>query len=126
MTERPTGPELLEIARSALVEQLVPHLPPEHRYTALMIGAAMAIARREMAAGEDCLRSEISAIERLLGDDADPSLPLPEALETLNREFSVRLRRGDFDSRMTDAQTVLRRSVLARLAVSNPDYPAER
>ncbi len=43
--------ELLEIARQTLLEQVLPVLPGELRYPALMIANAMAIAARESRLG---------------------------------------------------------------------------
>lgn len=58
MRERPEGAELLELAGSELRATLLPLLPAEHRHTALMIGNAMAIAARQLHAGETPLRRE--------------------------------------------------------------------
>ncbi|MCW5698978.1 MAG: hypothetical protein KIT00_03970 [Rhodospirillales bacterium] len=46
MRERPFGPELLEVARQVLRERLLPRLPGECRYDALMVINAMGIASR--------------------------------------------------------------------------------
>lgn len=48
---QPDAHELLDIARSTLLEQLLPALPGELRYPALMIANAMAIAARESRLG---------------------------------------------------------------------------
>ena len=49
MNDRPDATELLAIARRTLLDELLPRLPEELRYTALMIANAMAIASREHA-----------------------------------------------------------------------------
>ncbi len=48
---QPNAHQLLEIARATLLEQLLPALPGELRYPALMIANAMAIAARESRLG---------------------------------------------------------------------------
>ncbi len=48
MTDRPDAKELIEIARAALANELLPFLPPDKRLTALMISSALGIAAREM------------------------------------------------------------------------------
>ena len=50
MTDRPNARELLEIARVALANELLPFLPPDRRLTGLMVSSALAMAAREMAA----------------------------------------------------------------------------
>ena len=52
MRDRPSGPELLEIARETLLRELLAFLPEERRVEALMVASAMAIAAREAASGE--------------------------------------------------------------------------
>lgn len=49
MTDRPDAKELLEVARAALANELLPFLPPDKRLTGLMIGSALAMAARELA-----------------------------------------------------------------------------
>jgi hypothetical protein len=48
MDDRPDGAELLAVARTTLLEDLLPELPQARRYHALMIANAMAMARREL------------------------------------------------------------------------------
>lgn len=48
MQNRPDGVELLDIARRTLLDALLPALPKEKHYDALMIANAMAIASREL------------------------------------------------------------------------------
>lgn len=49
MNNRPYGNELLDVARRTLLDELLPLLPPEKTYDALMVANAMAIASRELA-----------------------------------------------------------------------------
>lgn len=48
MNNRPYGNELLHAARQALLDGLLPLLPADRTYDALMIANAMAIAAREL------------------------------------------------------------------------------
>lgn len=116
MRDTPDAGELLETARRALVEDLLPALPHEKRYTALMVAAAMAIAAREAEAGDTPLEAEHEALAALYGANG--------SLEDLNRRFAADLRAGRFDEDPAAALAVLRRSVLHRLAECNPRYLA--
>jgi len=49
--DHPDGIELLQVARQALLEDVLPALPPGQRYNARMVANAMAIARRELEWG---------------------------------------------------------------------------
>jgi len=51
MHDLPTGSQLLALARTVLLEELMPLLPRERRCDALLIGKCLAIAMREAAAG---------------------------------------------------------------------------
>jgi hypothetical protein len=46
--ERPAASELLDLAREALMRDLLPHLPEERRRDALMVASAIAMAQREL------------------------------------------------------------------------------
>lgn len=50
MTDRPDAKELLDVARAALANELLPFLPPDRRLTGLMVSSALAIASRELGA----------------------------------------------------------------------------
>ncbi len=76
MIEPPAGPPLLDAARKTLLEQVLPALPAEQRYAALMIANAMAIAsrvaRRDPAA-EAALGARAAALAvPLAAPGADP------------------------------------------------------
>ena len=95
------------------MEALLPNLPAEHRYPAHLVGAALATAARELAAGDGWQEEERTALARLLGEDGDP--------EALNRAFAARLRAGALDG-SEEAYAILARSTAARLAECNPGY----
>ncbi|MDE0056903.1 MAG: DUF6285 domain-containing protein [Defluviicoccus sp.] len=116
MRDKPDIADLLEAARTTLMEDLLPKLRPEHRYRAHLVAAAMATAARELAAGQAPEEAEREALARLLGEDAD--------LEALNRRFAAKLRAGAFDASET-AYALLARSTAARLAECNPGYETD-
>ncbi|MGB3289253.1 MAG: DUF6285 domain-containing protein [Burkholderiaceae bacterium] len=90
MNNRPHGNELLEVARRSLLDDLLPLLPGEKAYQALMIANAMAIASRELAphAADDALaRGEIGRFMADAGlDDAEPT---EQALTALIRKRAI-------------------------------------
>ncbi len=99
MRERPTGGELLTIARKVLREELMPLLPEERRYDALMVANAMAIAARQIAFGDAPERRERQNLAGLLGEtvDGDASTAVSEARGDLTRRLSAKIRSGEFD-----------------------------
>ena len=113
MRDKPDARDLLETARRTLMDALLPSLAPEHRYRAHLVGAAMATASRELAAGDGWQEEERMALARLLGEDGD--------LETLNRAFAAKLRAGGLDG-SAEAHAILARSTASRLAECNPGY----
>ena len=113
MRDKPDARDLLETARRTLMEALLPNLPAEHRYPAHLVGAAIATAARELAAGDGWQEEERAALARLLGANGD--------LVALNRAFAARLRAGALDG-SAGAYAVLARSTAARLAECNPGY----
>ena len=113
MRDKPDARDLLETARKTLMEALLPNLPAEYRYPAHLVGAAMATAARELAAGSGWQEEEREALASLLGEDSD--------LETLNRTFAAKLHAGALDGN-EEAYTILTRSAAARLAECNPGY----
>ncbi len=115
MRDRPDARDLLETARQTLMETLLPRLPPEHRYRAHLVAAAMATAARELAAGPAEEERERASLARLLGRGGD--------LETLNRALAGQVREGTLDGN-ADAYAILRRATAAKLAECNPDYDA--
>ena len=66
MNNRPNCQELLAIARETFTAEVLPALPEKLRYTGLMIANALAIARRELDAGEAPLRVEYERLCALL------------------------------------------------------------
>ena len=89
--ERPDARNLLETARTTLLDSLLPSLPAEKRLEARMVASAMAIAARSIGA---------------------PEMPADGALATA-------IRAGVLDDDPT-LLARLRETARARLAISNP------
>ena len=119
-----SGPDdLLSIARSTLLEDVLPRLPEDLRYTALMVANAMAIARRAIEAADTATQAELARVRALLGD-ADEAVPgdrLRAALASANRRLAEAIRAGEFDDRRRAALLEhLHAACSDKLAVSNP------
>lgn len=125
MRDRPTGADLLAIARETLRRELLPKLPEESRYAALMVANAIAIAAREAEYGDGPEREELARLAALLGETGDAGQRLREELARLNRELVRRIRQGAFPAG-APASEALRRHLFAcarqQVGVSNPKY----
>jgi len=123
MNDRPDARELIATARDAYTTDVLPTVPDELRYTALMIANAMAIAQRELAAGDAPLRDEYRRLSALLPGAAAASHgdALRGAVERYNRRLANEIRAGRFDDEKRAAMLQhLRRTTEEKLAVSNP------
>ena len=122
MNNRSHANELLHIARETFVAQIIPALPENLRYTALMVANAMAIARREMEAGDAPARAEFKRLCTLLSESHhDPSAAeLHTAIADRNRRLARDIRAGRYDSDNAALLEHLRRTTEEKLAVSNP------
>lgn len=123
MIDQPKAADLLATAREVLLEELLPHLPKDARYPALMVANAMGISSRE------CADEEIGAALRALfesvyGEDLDDEAVQDEGgrLSALNARLAADIRRGALDDRAGSLLPALRRALTARLRVSNPKY----
>jgi len=146
MHDLPTGPQLLALARAVLLEELMPLLPQEHRFDALLIGNCLAIVGREAAAAggpapaiDSGLRSfygerptaPATRFERAFPADATPPVAAGSAADVeepdLWRRFAKDLRAGaiagapDCDAQ---ARTILWRLTIAKLRLANPRFLA--
>ena len=77
-------PDLLEVARAALRENVLPRVAPEGRYDAAMLANALGIAARELAQGAAAREAEHADLGALLGD---PAASLDELRARLCREI---------------------------------------
>ena len=101
MRDKPTGAELLAQARAEFTDKFLKNASGEHKYSALMIASAMAIAQREYEAGDRPLRDELAAFSILYDEDlpvAADILRLEEVLLVYNRRLAAEIRKGQFDS----------------------------
>ncbi len=115
MRDRPTGPELLELAGRIRNGDPAVTVPADGRYKELMLANAENIAARQAKAGDGPEREEMEELSRLLGREG--------GLEGLNRDLSRAIREGRYDPGQPGADAVFRlvwRTVLARTRVSNP------
>lgn len=118
----PDASELLSIARETYTAQLLPALPENLRYTALMVANAMAIARREIEAGEEPARAELRRLRVLFSEGSNE----PDANERrgtvadYNRRLVQAIRAGRYDSDNAALLEHLRRTTEEKLAISNP------
>jgi hypothetical protein len=111
MRERPDGAELLAIAREVLRKELLPLLPKDRAYDALMIANAMSVAERQLQNGDAAQQEEAHALSALLDSQS--------GLADLNKEFAKRIRAGEFDSN-TAAQKLLWEATVQRVRESAP------
>ena len=117
--------DLIATARDALLNDLLPRLQKEQRYTGLMIANAMAIALREQQSGADAMRGETTRIRKLLASvgsseraPADSSI---DELSVLRRDLCKAIRTGQFDDSHSSALVAnLGRTAADWLAISNP------
>ena len=112
--------DLMTTAREALLRELLPALPVEHRYAALMIANGMAIAAREHRLGTDAARSEAARLRNLLADSGRS--PAKHDLSALRKATAAAIRAGYFDepARAAALMTDLAHTAEAWVAISNP------
>lgn len=111
MRERPEGAELLATARELLRKELLPLLPKDKAYAALMVANAMSIAERQLQYGSVPQAKEWAELAAFLGQNGE----LPQ----LTRLFAQRIRRGELDN-SAEARHLLWESVLQRVRESAP------
>jgi aminoglycoside phosphotransferase (APT) family kinase protein len=138
MRDLPSGADLLAAARAVLLDELLPLLPAERRFDALLVGNCLAIAEREATARIE--PAAAGALElALLYEAKNPSLTggaggwpwsdgPPSATEQISelwRRFARDLRIGAFENsdwRDHHARTILWRLTMAKLGLANPKF----
>lgn len=121
MRHDPKAADLLETARAVLRETILPQLPASARYEALMVANAMAIAARQMAAGERPVEEAGRRLAAIYGLPAETGKE--RDLAGLERRLAGDLRRGAFDEPGKERDAVfdhLWRTACDRAAESNP------
>jgi hypothetical protein len=123
MNDRPDAAELLAIARETLLGRLLTALPEESRYDALMIANAMAIAARELEAGDIAEQSELARLNALYAESSNDvsGNALHSTLVDYNRRLAADIRDGRFDDKLRVALLDhLEKTAVDKLAVANP------
>ncbi len=120
MRDGPGGAVLLAIARTTLLEEVLPKVPPAQVYAVRMIANAMAIAARELAAEDD----EAAGRERILALYRQAGFAEPEG--DVERALAADIRAGRFDAHQAGLVDLLARQVDGRLALANPKARQER
>lgn len=130
MGERADGRDLLIIAREELIKGLLPKLPDELRYQALMIANAMAIAAREFETGRKCDQRELLGLSQLLismktdiTNDLITHQSAPRSAQPYRRTLSIAIRSGEYDPGKSGHQVMLKHlktTARDKLAISNP------
>jgi len=121
MRDKPQADDLLKIAESTFIQEILPYIPADRKYTALMIANAMRIATRQFDKNEIDETAEIAALTKLLGylDVSDD----PDTLLMLNKQFAAAIRAGAFapgTAGHSKARQHLLSCVQNRLAEVNP------
>jgi hypothetical protein len=123
MSDIPDATELLAIARATLLDKLLPRLPEDLRYDALMIANAMIIAAREHSGGNTAAQSELARLRDLFTARDEPlsGLALATELAHCNRRLVADIRKGRFDDKERAALLDhLENTAADALAISNP------
>ncbi len=119
MRNRPSHIELLEAARSAMLETVMPGLADDLRVEALRVVQAIDIVSRELrheSAGADEVTARFAT---LYGENVAD-------FEALEARLARDLRQGAFDQdgrARRVAMDILRLMTARKLAEDNPDYP---
>ncbi|MGE4369086.1 MAG: DUF6285 domain-containing protein [Burkholderiaceae bacterium] len=120
MNNRPAGSELLTIARRTLLDDLLPALPKDQHYSALMVANAMAIALRELQAAEQQPTGVPAELQRFLDDIGAPDSASSQDGEQVLARF-IRERRIA-QEHMPRLHELLLSVTQGKLALSNPKY----
>ena len=123
MRSSPEGAELLRVARETLLKELLPQLPADSHYPALMVANAMAIASRELMGSTSHRDAERALFRELYGFDGQTETGDPaDGPDGLAGRLANDLRLGHFDDRTRRVGELLLREVRERLRISNPKY----
>lgn len=121
MHDRPDAVDLLEIALASLNHRLLPALPAELQPLGRMVADAVAIASRELQAGDTVMEQSLAAFTQLYGPEAvaDSGDSPEEAVEALTSLLAEEIRDGtlDGDSLVED---LLLSDARSRLQITNP------
>lgn len=127
MQDRPTAIELLKAAQEFCERDLQPNLTGRVRFHARVLQNVLGILERELAGEEDAVRDEWQRLHTLLGADDDVPATfgaLKEQVATWNTELSANIRAGAMDGRWDETLAAVYETVVAKLAIANPNYSA--
>jgi len=125
MRDKADGGHLLNLARQALLEQILGELRDDKRYLLRLIANALAIAERELRAGQGPSQLERAILEDLVEDFVEESEILgatessDEALQRLRWRLAAEIRAGHHDGK-AKVHAGLHRIASAHLAIVNP------
>jgi hypothetical protein len=108
-----------------LRERLMAGIAEDKRYEALMVANAMAIAARELKAGESDLRQELRMLTQLYGETTvgESGSSTKDKVASLNKRLARDIRSGILDGACAQGvRALLKAQVAARLRLSNPKY----
>jgi len=126
MLDRPDAIALLEEARHMLMETLLPQLPADCRYGALMVANAIGIAAREADQSESAVCFLLAELSALLGaacGERASAGELAGQLADLEHRLALKMRSGEYDEPgpIRDAiRRYLLASATARVRIANP------
>lgn len=132
MQDRPSAFELLQAVQAFLAEQVVPVLEGTRQFHTRVAVNVLAIVAREIALGDEALRTEWRRLGVLL---REPEASMPEsgaaltaAVQARNARLAARIRDGEADSGPWGAEVLayLRATCVERLAIANPKYATPR
>ena len=125
MKNLPGGSDLLSIARDTLMNELLPLVADDAKYTLLMVANAMAIAGRELAAGEAPAVDALARLDKLYSTPQRElhGAALLDAIAQQERRLAQDIREGHFDADDAKRRALLehfQKDVAVRLRISNP------
>jgi Domain of unknown function (DUF6285) len=110
----PDAKTLLQAAAKYLEEELMPTLDGYHRFKTRVTINVLNTVRRELELREAQAKAEHERLVAILGHDGD--------IESLSRELSERIRKGDFSLEDQRLHSHIKQSLADALAISNPKW----
>jgi hypothetical protein len=115
MQDRPTAPELLDSVAEYLFAELRPEVPREQRFKVLVAANVCAVVAREIRAGGDPDREDLTLFSELLGKEVGD-------VHEAAAELAHSLRAGELDDRIAELAPRLEEHVRRKLAIARPGY----
>jgi hypothetical protein len=127
MFDHPTAAELIAAARAQIEQNVIPALvEPRLRFQTLVAANVLAVAERELAAGEAYLAAAWGRLAALENSDAElpAGAALREAVARQSQRLCERIRAGAYDEGPQRQALLahLRQTAEDELAVANPRY----